>query len=46
MFKTVKYSIAMGNAADEIKAQALKITDSLDNRGVEKVLLEILNGKM
>lgn len=46
MFKTVKYSIAMGNAADEIKAQALKITDSLDNRGLEKVLLEILNGKM
>ena len=46
MFKTVKYSIAMGNASDEIKAHALKITDSLDNRGVEKVLLEILDGKM
>ena len=46
MFKEVKTSIAMGNASDVVKAHAKHITSSIFERGVEKVLIEVLNAKM
>ena len=46
MFKQVKHSIAMGNASDEIKRNAKFVTTDIDDRGVEQVLEDIINGKM
>ena len=38
MLEVAKYSIAMGNAAEEIKALATDITDTNDNEGIYKAL--------
>lgn len=46
MFKEVNVSVAMGNASDVVKEHAKVITTSIFERGVEKVLIEVLNGKM
>jgi Cof subfamily protein (haloacid dehalogenase superfamily) len=46
MFNEVNTSIAMGNASDFVKSHAKVITSSIFDRGVEKILLEILNEKM
>lgn len=46
MFKEVKTSIAMGNATDFVKKHANVITTSIFERGVEKVLREIIDDKM
>ena len=40
MFKEVKYSIAMGNAKENVKEAATYITESVTNHGVKKVLEE------
>lgn len=46
MFKEVNMSVAMGNASDFVKEHAKKVTTSIFDRGVEKVLIEVLNDKM
>ena len=38
MFKTVKYSVCMGNGTDEAKKAAGYITDRLENDGILKGL--------
>ena len=38
MLEVAKYSIAMGNAAKEIKELATDITDTNDNEGIYKAL--------
>lgn len=43
MLTAFENSVAMGNAADEIKAKAKMITDTNDNDGVAKTILEFLN---
>lgn len=46
MFKVVNTSIAMGNASDIVKDSAKYVTDTIFERGVEKVLIKVLNEKM
>ncbi|AXK51730.1 HAD-IIB family hydrolase [Spiroplasma alleghenense] len=41
VFKNLKYSIAVGNAAQEIKDLAYEITDTAENAGVSKYLQKI-----
>ena len=38
MFKRSGFSIAMGNASDEVKAQAAAVTDSYNNEGFAKAI--------
>lgn len=38
MFKEVKYSIALGNAKEELKKIAYYVTDDISNDGIEKAL--------
>jgi Cof subfamily protein (haloacid dehalogenase superfamily) len=38
MFKRSGFSIAMGNASDEVKAQAAAVTDSYNDEGFAKVM--------
>jgi hydroxymethylpyrimidine pyrophosphatase-like HAD family hydrolase len=38
MFKRSGFSIAMGNAADEVKRQASAVTDSCDEEGFAKAV--------
>ncbi len=40
MFKYCKNSVAMGNAISELKSIAMFITDTNDNDGVAKFLIE------
>lgn len=46
MFKVVYNSIAMGNASDIVKKHAKYVTDSIFERGVEKVLIKVLDEQM
>lgn len=41
MLKHVHTSIAMGNASDEVKSVCDIITDTVDNEGIEKALIEL-----
>jgi hypothetical protein len=36
MFRKSGFSVAMGNASDEVKAQASAVTDSNENEGFAK----------
>ena len=38
MLEHVPYSVAMGNASDEVKASAAYVTDHVDEGGVVKAL--------
>jgi hydroxymethylpyrimidine pyrophosphatase-like HAD family hydrolase len=38
MFRKSGFSIAMGNSADEVKAQASAVTDSNENEGFAKAV--------
>ena len=38
MFKRSGFSIAMGNASDEVKAQATAVTDSYNDEGFAKAM--------
>ena len=38
MFRKSGFSIAMGNASDEVKAQASAVTDSNENEGFAKAV--------
>jgi hydroxymethylpyrimidine pyrophosphatase-like HAD family hydrolase len=38
MFRKSGFSIAMGNASDEVKAQASAVTDSNDDEGFAKAV--------
>jgi hypothetical protein len=42
MFRQSGFSIAMGNASDEVKAQASAVTDSNDNDGFAKAVKQLL----
>jgi Cof subfamily protein (haloacid dehalogenase superfamily) len=44
MFKRCGFSIAMGNASEEVKQQASAITDSYDNEGFAKAVERFLLG--
>jgi hydroxymethylpyrimidine pyrophosphatase-like HAD family hydrolase len=44
MFERSGLSIAMGNAPDDVKAQATKITDSYKNEGFAKAMERIILG--
>jgi hydroxymethylpyrimidine pyrophosphatase-like HAD family hydrolase len=45
MFRRSGLSIAMGNASDEVKAQASVVTDSYNNEGFAKAVEQyLLNG--
>ena len=42
MFKSVFNSVAMGNAKEETKSHSKDVTDSIENRGLEKILKKII----
>lgn len=42
MFEKVKYSIAMGNASEEVKSKAYFVTDTNTNYGVAKALYKFI----
>jgi Cof subfamily protein (haloacid dehalogenase superfamily) len=44
MFKRSGFSIAMGNASDEVKAQAMAVTDSYNNEGFAKAMESFVLG--
>jgi Cof subfamily protein (haloacid dehalogenase superfamily) len=44
MFKRSGFSIAMGNASDEVKAQATAVTDSYNNEGFAKAMESFILG--
>jgi Cof subfamily protein (haloacid dehalogenase superfamily) len=44
MFKRSGFSIAMGNASDEVKAQAVAVTDSYNNEGFAKAMESFILG--
>ncbi len=50
MFAPAGFSIAMGNASDEVKAQAHAVTDSNDNEGfataVRHYILPLARGRV
>jgi Cof subfamily protein (haloacid dehalogenase superfamily) len=46
MFKRSGFSIAMGNASDEVKAQAAAVTDSYNNEGFAKAMERFILGTM
>ncbi|MFT4416232.1 Cof-type HAD-IIB family hydrolase [Fredinandcohnia humi] len=45
MFQKAGLAVAMGNAPDEIKKQATKVTDTNENHGVAKAILATLEGE-
>jgi len=45
MFRDSGFSIAMGNASDEVKAQASAVTDSNENEGFAKAVRKYILGK-
>jgi hydroxymethylpyrimidine pyrophosphatase-like HAD family hydrolase len=45
MFKAGGYSIAMGNASDEVKQQANDVTDSNEQEGFAKAVRRFLLGR-
>jgi Cof subfamily protein (haloacid dehalogenase superfamily) len=45
MFKRSGFSIAMGNASDEVKAQAIAVTDSYNNEGFAKAMESFILGR-
>jgi Cof subfamily protein (haloacid dehalogenase superfamily) len=45
MFKRSGFSIAMGNASDEVKAQAMAVTDSYNNEGFAKAMESFILGR-
>jgi hydroxymethylpyrimidine pyrophosphatase-like HAD family hydrolase len=44
MFQTSGLSIAMGNASDEVKAQATHVTDTNENDGFAKAVQRFVLG--
>ena len=46
MFKRSGFSIAMGNASDEVKAQATVVTDSYNDEGFAKAMERFILGSM
>jgi len=46
MFKRSGFSIAMGNASDEVKAQATAVTDSHNDEGFAKAMERFILGSM
>ena len=44
MFKTSGFSIAMGNASDEVKRQASAVTDSYNDEGFAKAIERFILG--
>jgi hydroxymethylpyrimidine pyrophosphatase-like HAD family hydrolase len=44
MFKRSGFSIAMGNASDEVKAQANVVTDSYNDEGFAKAMERFILG--
>ena len=46
MFKRSGFSIAMGNASDEVKAQATAATDSYNDEGFAKAMERFILGSM
>ena len=44
MFKRSGFSIAMGNASDEVKAQAAAVTDSYNDEGFAKAMERCILG--
>ena len=42
MFRKSGFSIAMGNASDEVKAQSSAVTDSNENEGFAKAVRKFL----
>jgi hydroxymethylpyrimidine pyrophosphatase-like HAD family hydrolase len=44
MFKRSGLSIAMGNASDEVKAQAVAVTDSYNDEGFAKAMEAFILG--
>jgi hypothetical protein len=42
MFRNSGFSIAMGNASDEVKAQSSAVTDSNENEGFAKAVRKFL----
>jgi hydroxymethylpyrimidine pyrophosphatase-like HAD family hydrolase len=44
MFKRSGFSIAMGNASDEVKAQAAAVTDSYNDEGFAKAMEAFILG--
>jgi hydroxymethylpyrimidine pyrophosphatase-like HAD family hydrolase len=44
MFKRSGFSIAMGNASDEVKAQATAVTASYNDEGFAKAMEEFILG--
>ena len=46
MFKCSGFSIAMGNASDEVKAQAAAVTDSYNDEGFAKAVEHFVLGSM
>lgn len=44
MFKRSGFSIAMGNASEEVKAQAAAVTDSYNNEGFAKAIETFILG--
>jgi hydroxymethylpyrimidine pyrophosphatase-like HAD family hydrolase len=44
MFKRSGFSIAMGNASDEVKAQAAAVTDSYNDEGFAKAIESFILG--
>ena len=46
MFKRSGFSIAMGNASDEVKAQATAVTESYDDEGFAKAMERFVLGSM
>ena len=44
MFKRSGFSIAMGNASDEVKAQAAAVTDSYNDEGFAKAMERFILG--
>jgi hydroxymethylpyrimidine pyrophosphatase-like HAD family hydrolase len=46
MFKRSGFSIAMGNASDQVKEQATVITDSYDDEGFAKAMERFILGSL
>jgi hydroxymethylpyrimidine pyrophosphatase-like HAD family hydrolase len=46
MFKRSGFSIAMGNASDDVKAQATEVTDSYNDEGFAKAIERFILGSL
>jgi hydroxymethylpyrimidine pyrophosphatase-like HAD family hydrolase len=46
MFQVSGFSIAMGNASDEVKAQASAVTDSYNDEGFAKAMERCILGSI